>query len=144
MVRPLLALLLVPALAVAAPVPKALKAKGSPLDGWWRKLVPEREDGPLEETDLIWEIRGEEMFIWHDGEAEGRPSTYRLVPPADGGAGQIDFVPNPGGGITHTSLGLFALDGDMLTICVAAPRPTGVGAGNGRRVFPFRRTHAPK
>jgi uncharacterized protein (TIGR03067 family) len=133
------------AASLAAPGPKGVKATGSLLDGMWQKLEQETAGGPLIETELIWEIRGEDLFIRHVGEAQSRSGSYTLVRPAGGDADQVDFVSTGGGVRPRTLPAVFALDGDFLTICLALQgnRPGDCKEGKGRRVLAFKRVPDP-
>jgi uncharacterized protein (TIGR03067 family) len=144
--RTLLALLLVPALAVAAPVPKAVKRPPS-LDGRWElvELVAGGRD-VAGSNPWVWEVRGEQLTQYHrqpDGTLRPDESgVRRLVQPAGGGAEDLDYTTTDAAGefVYH---GLAAVDGDELVVCyptvAAAPRPAERKAGLGVNYCRFRR-----
>lgn len=146
MPRQLLALLFVPALAVAAPVPKSLK-KPSPLDGRW-DVVAMNFDG-VDATAMnpdVWVIRGEKVTRF----SKGRDGTLHPLAPQfayalerGAEADHINYVFGAGrvGAMQYSAL--FTQDGDTLTLAHGTtsdkPRPSDLKPGRGITVLQFKR-----
>ena len=94
--RTLIVFGLLAGVAVAAPVPKALKAKAPNLDGTWELVQQNNNDREVPKlSPWRWEIAGEEMFRhWGNGDGTFRREKQNcwLVRPADGGADEVDYV----------------------------------------------------
>lgn len=130
--RPFALTLLVAASAVAAPVPKEIKAKAASLDGKWE--IVELKCGTLDVTNLnpwVWEISGEKLTIYNRQESgelklNDPTTTTTLVRPASGGAEDVDYVRDDGKQ-PRVFKGLVSVDEKELVICFSdpnQPRPT--------------------
>lgn len=155
MFRVLPALLLVPALALAAPVPKEVKKERPTLDGTWELSSSESGGQKVAEKGQTWQIDGEALVIRY-GKAVASNVRYTLVAPKDGGADAVDFVSRsdrgavagqPKGEIVFTQKGVYAVDGDTLTLCLnlrGEDRPAECKPGKGLVVYTFKRVKAEK
>lgn len=146
MTRHLFAILLAPALTLAAPVPKSLR-KADPLDGRWDvvSMTVRGADATAMNPD-VWVIRGGKVTRF----SKGRDGTlYPLAPQfayaLERGqeAGHVDYVFGVGSAEAMRFAGLFTLDGDTLTLAhginVDSPRPSDLKPGRGVTVFQFKR-----
>lgn len=124
MARPLFALLLLPLLAVAAPVPKSIKAKPN-LDGRW--VTTERTIGRRDMTDVpwVWEINGEELrnFVLADDNrlipTQPDDTKITLSAPDPSRPNELDYTYASGRG-KGVLRGRMAWDGDEFVICFEA------------------------
>lgn len=146
MFRFLPALLLVPALALATPVPKALVKEERPnLDGTW-ELVSTDSGGRVQaEKWQTWEIEGETLIIRNE---KFGPDHVRnaLVAPKEGKPHELDFVTRYDTGQALTQKGVYSVDGDTFTLCVAitGDRPSENKPGAGVVVYTFKRVKPKK
>lgn len=148
MLRSLFVLLVAAVSLVAAPVPKALKAKPT-LNGRW-ELVEQNHDGKDQPNfaKWMWVIDGEQLsFRRPDRGGVYQPSETHiqaaLVPATGGHTGEVDYHSGSGG---HTTVyrALIELDGDELIVCFEnrgnAERPTQAKPGPRVLHFRFKRT----
>ena len=122
------------------------KAPG-PLDGVWR-FVSLKGDGEDAPADVIktwrWTVRGGEL-VWNDGDRETDRSSLLLAPDKDPKA--IDLTGPDQNGKVKTIRGIYRLDGDRLTACLAegkqarpdAPRPERFEAVEGTSLIVLER-----
>jgi hypothetical protein len=150
MPRVLFALVLLPVLATAAPVPKSPKSERVSLEGTWRMQETTAEAGttPLD-VDLTWTVRGEELTVRRAGEVQPPGKTgggYALKDPGGGGAGALDYVVKYDTGASQTLPGLFAVGGDVFTFCVAlkGDRAGECKPGADRILYTFKRLPEPE
>lgn len=145
MARIALCCLLLPALAVAAPVPKAVKAKPPAYDGLWELVQQSNNDREVPKiSPWRWEISGEELVRhWGNGDGTFRRERQNcwFVKPEGGGPGEMDYVT----GFDRKSTAYKAravIDGDELTVCWAdgnRGRPTDLKPGPGMNYYRFKR-----
>jgi uncharacterized protein (TIGR03067 family) len=147
MIRTSFVLLLASA-AVAAPVPKGMKAKPPTMDGKW-ELVEQNHQNRDEPTfsKWMWVIDGEALsFCRPDGQGVYQPSETNLqatiVPISGGKAGEMDYT-LAGNGQPTLYRTLVELDGDELRVCFEntnnAKRPTEVKPDSRILYFRFKR-----
>jgi uncharacterized protein (TIGR03067 family) len=86
-----------PAVALAAPVPKALKAK-SMLDGRWQTVERFVLGEDVSATQAMeWVVEGDQLTLY-DRQSDGRvtlaapDATVTLTPPKAGGPNELDFL----------------------------------------------------
>ena len=136
-----------------APLPKVPK-KTATIDGTWevveRHVNGRRDDArvshPLDDHGGVAaiEMRGRAGFRRVAG------FTYRLVKPAGGRAGEIDYVLTPADGDTPPSAfrGRFELDGDTLKVCRShspeQDRPAGCEPSAGTDLYVLKRANGAK
>jgi uncharacterized protein (TIGR03067 family) len=115
-------------LLVAAPVPKALKARKTDaelLEGRWEVVTLDRGGGPQprkgDDAEIYWEFKSGKLFIGAD---DGETRSWRKL--------EVDPTTNPkqlsfGWETVFTGLAVYEIDGDTLNVCVnqlEQPRPT--------------------
>jgi hypothetical protein len=124
--RALVLALLFASAAVAAPVPKALKAATDVnLDGKWE--VVELWSGMSDVAKLnpwVWEIKGESLtvFIQEKGTLKLYDPNMKttLTRPADGGADAIDYLRDDGKS-PMTFKGTAVIENEQLILCFDGP-----------------------
>ena len=119
-----------------------------PLDGTWRMreyVMDGTASRPV--AEVTWTVREAELVIRHDGVVQRPPGAtgYALTALDGRGAGAVDYVVRYASGRTHTLPGVFAVDGDTLSLCVPVleERPTDCTPGPDRIVYTFERVAAP-
>jgi len=145
----LLAALVLPAVIVAAPVPKE-KGKATAIDGTWemveRHLSGTRDDSA---STTRWVVDGKSLAIeMRDKGGQFRKlagATYRLQRPEGDPANAIDYthVPADNGTPASTFGGIFESDDDTLKVCLPSSpgrdRPTEFKALAGTNLYVFKR-----
>jgi uncharacterized protein (TIGR03067 family) len=119
-----------PAIAVAAPVPKGLKAKT--LDGTWEVVEQHSRGNKLKPSYTIrWTIDGDKLTIERIARAgmnvaqPVNPPNYSLVKPDAGKPDEVNYTITYGdGGRVRSYPGRLELDGDTLRLCYE-PRADG-------------------
>ena len=119
------------AVAFAAPVPKAVKAKAPALDGRWECLELNANDADVTKGNpWVWDIAGEKLTIHRRGNGQLRPNeanmTTSLTWPDPAKPEEVDYIRDNGTGKTVFK-GRFVIDGDKLTVCYdtnGGDRPT--------------------
>lgn len=145
--RATIMMLLTGSAAVAAPVPKAIKAKAASLDGRWE--IVELKSGTLDVTHLnpwVWEIGGERLTVYNRQEDGSlKPNDPRtgttLVRPAAGGSEDVDYVRDDGK-MPMVFKGLVSVNETELVICFSdpnQPRPSERKAGERVSYYRFKR-----
>jgi uncharacterized protein (TIGR03067 family) len=127
----LLALLLLASAAVAAPVPKAVKAKAPPLDGRWECVELNANNSDATKSNpWVWDIDGEKLTIHRRINGELRPNEQNMATsltwPDPAKPEEVDYI-RTGRNSKQVFKGRFVVDGDKLTICYATDggdRPT--------------------
>lgn len=122
----------------------AAKQELSRHRGTWQvtSLVREgRESSPEINRSIVREVDGDHVVWKRDGQSFAG-TTISLDPKADPPA--IDVIPDGGPSRGERVLGIYKLDGDALTICMASPggpRPRTFAAaeGSGNTLTTFRR-----
>jgi uncharacterized protein (TIGR03067 family) len=144
-VRTLVALLLFAAPLLAAPVPKALKAKPpASLDGRWKMESQEAngKSGPPSERDYnTWVVAGDTMHLVRDGDAtkEGVYPCRFVSDPRDDGPRTFEYKVDQNG---YHRRGVCELDGDTLRVAFsgdANTRPAAVQSSDTVTVYTFKR-----
>jgi uncharacterized protein (TIGR03067 family) len=136
--RPLLALLLVPLLAVAAPVPKGVKraSDAESLQGRWVGVTFDNGLGPVPD-DLSWfEVTGDVLSNRARNVNEFAAQKFNLDPTHTPRRLDIDV----GGGRFVRSI--YQLDGDTLRWCMSGSwdtYPTEFKGGGGFHCYEFKR-----
>jgi uncharacterized protein (TIGR03067 family) len=129
--RVLLVLLGLTAAAVAAPVPKAVKAKAPALDGRWECVELNANDWDATKSNpWVWDIDGEKLTIHVRTNGQLRPNernmTTTLTRPDPSKPEEVDYH-RDGNGTKSVFKGRFVIDGDKLTVCydtTGGDRPT--------------------
>lgn len=135
-----LALLLLAATALAAPVPKvvAKKTDAELLEGRWECVTLDGGQGPKadKESAMYWFTVRDGKLTTGYGDGKGYDAvTFKLAP--DQSPKQIDIT---SGGVVLPCI--YKLDDDTLTWCHPQdkqPRPTEFKGGNGHYCFVFKR-----
>lgn len=141
----LLALLLTSA-ALAAPVPKGLKAKAPSLDGRWEVVqVTIHEKDFTRLNRRLWVIEGERLTIYdrEDGRLvlASPETTTTLVRPAVGGVEDVDYILDEGQ-TRRVFKGIAAVLEGELNICYGDegnPRPGQMKPGAGLTCLKLKR-----
>lgn len=145
--RPALALLLIAAPLIAAPVPKALKRPPASLDGRWR-VESHEENGrvmPPPKGDYnLWVVAGDTMQLVREGDTtkEGVYPCRFVSEPRDDGPRTFEYKVDSNG---YHRRGVCELDGDTLRVAfgstadAAGQPPAAVKSGDGVTVYTFRR-----
>ncbi|MFY7952861.1 MAG: TIGR03067 domain-containing protein [Armatimonadaceae bacterium] len=141
-----LAALLFTSLAVAAPVPKAVKAKAPSLDGRWECVELNANDSDATKANpWVWDIEGEKLTIHRRINGELRPNemnmTTTLAWPDPAKPEEVDYHRN-GNGTKSVFKGRFVIDGDKLTVCYATDggdRPSELKADKRYHFVRFKR-----
>jgi hypothetical protein len=143
--RPLLTLLLVPALGAAAPVPKEKPPPPLDLDGTWESVEVTIGGGGAGQTfNRVWVIEGEQVTesVAGRGGRLQQVDTRKLSRPDGGKAGEVDFVSSAGGRVT-VNRSVVERKGDELVVCYPTtpdtPRPAELKAGSGVTFIRFQR-----
>ncbi len=134
--RVLLVTACVAAVAIAAPVPKAVKAKAPSLDGRWECVELNANDADVTKGNpWVWDIDGEKLTIHRRDNGQLRPNeanmTTRLVCTDPAKPEEIDYIRDGNNG-KSVFKGRFVIDGDKLTVCYdtnGGDRPTELKAG---------------
>jgi len=146
MFRVVLAVLVLPVLAVAAPVPKAVKAKAPAFDGVWELVQQnnnDREVGKL--NPWRWEINGDELVRhWGNGDGSFRREKQNcwFVKPEGGGADEMDYVTGFDKNSSSTYKTRVVTDGNEMTVCWgdgSRTRPAELKPGPGVNYYRFKR-----
>ena len=131
--------------AVAAPVPKALKAKAANFDGKWELVRQNNSNKEVAQiSPWIWEIDGETLTLhWGNGDGTFRKSKFAsaFVRPADAQSDEMDYVYNPTNG-GKPSLGRATVEAYEFVVCWAEggnPRPGDITPGPGVNYYRFKR-----
>ena len=136
MVRTLLAGVLFAAVASAAPVPKDFRKPKPKLDGQWKVTSYETNGRASKVASILnqtWAFDGENLTITRASAAKGvAPTKVKVRADAKTKPMAFDYVLNA----DATRLGVFAVDGDTLTICLTVntslgERPTNLDGGTG-------------
>lgn len=135
---------LIVALAVACLGDEAAEEESRLQQGTWQVVSSVREDkeAPADIMSQITRTVEGDHVIWH---RSGRPfggTTLVLDPTQEPKA--LDAIPDGGPNRGKHLLGIYRLEGDRLTICMAdpgKPRPTAfeAGKGSGRTLMTFRK-----
>jgi uncharacterized protein (TIGR03067 family) len=137
-------ILLALALTVAAPGPKDPPKKDvDPLLGQW--VGEKAETGgmplPVPVGGMSMEFKPDGKLVMTDGGKPPEEAGYKADPKKD--PHEIDVVPPAAGGKVMTMLGIYKVDGDSLTLCLAAAgeRPTKFesAAGQATILLTFKR-----
>lgn len=126
MLRPLIAVLLASAVAVAAPVPKSLK-KAPALDGRWEATILRSSGGNfLNQSNLwVWDFDGEKVTR-HYKQPDGtmrQDGTATLTRPDASSPQEVDYN-LPSGNSSTLFRARIEIDGDELTINFAEANET--------------------
>jgi uncharacterized protein (TIGR03067 family) len=112
--------------------------------GTWRvtSFVADGAEAPPEVAGEMSRVVEGDHVVWKRGGTSFAGTTVELDPAADPKA--IDVIPDGGKLKGKRVLGIYRLDGDTLTICMAGPdqdRPHefAAGKGSGRTLMTFRR-----
>jgi hypothetical protein len=146
MLRAFVGLVLATSVAVAAPVPKVLKAKAPELDGWW--TTAERVNQGKDVTEpWVWQISGERLTTYSPSRGdvlrrthEGATTTFVRPDPAK--PDELDYRYSDGR-LELVYRGRVKWDGDEWVFCFAeagADRPAEVKAGKDVYYLRFKRT----
>lgn len=114
---------MLPAVAVAAPVPKGLKSKS--LDGTWEVVEQHSRGNKVNSTVQIrWTIDGDKLTIgrFQKGQAiilqQANPPVYSLVKPDAGKPNEVDYtITYENGGRARTYPGRLEVEGDAMRFC---------------------------
>lgn len=135
--------------ALAAPVPKDF-VKTAKQDGKWKMTAYEangRESKSAAILSQTWAIVGENLTVTREaggkGGGKGGPGLLtmkmKLKTDPKKSPAELDYIQAGGG----TRIGVFAVDGDTLTVCLAlgpdAERPTNLDGGPGVQKYTFTR-----
>ena len=125
-------------LALAAPVPRALKASDATvIVGEWELVKGTYSGQPFESADgTKWTLNADGTAV-RDRPKQGRATAkYKLDPAAD--PKTFDWDTDEG----NQFLGVYELDGDTFKVCLRADaaRPTKLTDTQGSYVFEFKRT----
>ena len=144
MVRPLLAGVLFATVALAAPVPKDFLKPKPKLDGRWKVTSYETNGRPTTAVSILnqtWAFDGENLTITRATAPKGAAATKIKV--------RADVTTKPMAfdyilSAATTRLGVFAVDGDTLTVCLTintslGERPTDLDGGTGTLKYTFTR-----
>ena len=133
------------ALTVAAPAPKEPPKKdANPLLGEW---VGEKAEAagmplPVPAGGVSMEIKPDGTMVMKEGSKAPEEVGYTTNPKKD--PHEIDLTPPAAGGKAMTMLGIYKVEGDTLTLCLAAAggRPTKFepAAGQATILMTFKRT----
>jgi uncharacterized protein (TIGR03067 family) len=137
--------LLALALVVAAPAPKDKDTKkdGLLLVGEWVGEKAEVAGMPLPApvSEMRMEFKADGKAVLRDGAKPAEEASYTADPKKD--PAEIDLTPPPTGGKAETLLGIYKVEGDTLTLCLAAAggRPTKFesAAGSANMLLTFKR-----
>lgn len=146
MSRVLIALALLPLLAVAAPVPKSLKNRPPvSLDGTWEVVEINYDGKRSSEGTRFWTIDGSSVLLWNrDWVCVGGFEWKSL----SGGFGDFDRTvigAQFGQVVERTDIypGVHEASGDILVVCTASvaggDRPTDCTTGKGRARYELKR-----
>lgn len=142
-----LVVLLFASLAVAAPVPKAAKAKLLNLDGKWETAERVVLGDDVSKTQgMVWEVSGKALTLYDRRDQTLSPATQptatvTLAPPEGGAADEIDFL-FVEGDRRELFKGRTRWDGDDLLVSFARPdadRPAEVKATASVYHYRFKR-----
>lgn len=147
-----IALLLLAAPLLAAPVPKDLKKKDVRLDGKW-EAVEYYYNGKIVLNNVVvtWVIDGEKLSIDQVARGVGQVGdtadvTYALVKPDGGAANAIDYTYTNTSTPKRTIPGVFELEADSLKFCwtnaASGERPTECKPSLGTGMYVFKRKDA--
>jgi uncharacterized protein (TIGR03067 family) len=132
---------------VAAPVPKALKAKAPNLDGKWQAVeMLSNGDDMLPNNPWAWEIRGDAVTIFNirgDGSLQPNDPTTKTTfsRPDTAGPDELDYTRDDGT-VRRLFRGRVRLTGDELVLCfgeVDGPRVTELKPGKTTYYYRFQR-----
>jgi uncharacterized protein (TIGR03067 family) len=145
MVRIALVAIFLSGVAVAAPVPKAVKAKAPAFDGVWELVQQNNNNSEVPKiSPWKWEIAGEELYRhWGNGDGTFRRETQNcwLVRPKDGGPDDVDYVTgHDRQSATYTARAV--VEGDEMTVCWTdgnRGRPADLKPGPGVNYYRFKR-----
>jgi uncharacterized protein (TIGR03067 family) len=137
--------LLALALVVAAPAPKDKDTKkdGPAFVGEWVGVKAEVAGIPLPATvgEMRMEFKANGKVMLKDGDKAAEEGSYTADPKKD--PAEIDLTPPPTGGKAETLVGIYKVEGDTLTLClaVAGVRPTSFEspAGSANMLLTFKR-----
>jgi len=148
MPRPLLVLVLVPVLTVAAPVPKSLKNQRPNFDGGWDVTEVYTDGRRLELGAFQWWVAAGEVYRGPDLKREPGETCPALECPADARPGQVNYVLRHEGKLLSTSPALFEFDGEVLRVCYAGnrhpDRPTDLVPAEGNTLLVLKRIKGAK
>lgn len=141
-----LVVLLFASLAVAAPVPKAVKAKALSLDGRWECVELNANDSDATKANpWVWDIDGTQLTIHRRINGQLRPNernmSTTLVWPDPAKPEEVDYH-RDGNGTKTVFKGRFVIDGDQLTVCYATDggdRPSELKADKRYHFVRFKR-----
>lgn len=142
-----LAVIVLASAAVAAPVPKSVKAKSPDFTGTWE--IVELRSGLQDVTALnpkVWVIEGNVITSYHRNKLDGKLNpwepnmTLTLERPEGGGVDDIDYV-RVGPNDNMRLKGVVRVTDDELTICYCfgGDRPTEVKASEKVSVERYKR-----
>lgn len=117
--------------------------------GTWAvtRFVRDGKESPAELVNSIVRIVDGDHVVWKRDGKSFAGTKVELDPAAD--PKTIDVLPDGGPSFGKRVLGIYKMDGDVLTICMAdpeKPRPDGfqAGEGSGRTLMTFRRQAMPR
>lgn len=145
MVRFALVAVFLSGVAVAAPVPKAVKAKAPAFDGTWELVQQNNNDREVPKlSPWRWEISGDELYRhWGNGDGTFRRERQNcwLVKAEGGGPDERDYVTGHDRN-SSTYKTRVVIDGDEMTVCWTdgnRGRPTNLKPGPGVNYYRFKR-----
>ena len=133
------------AVAVAAPVPKAVKPKATNFDGTWELVEQSNDNRPVATiSPWRWTIDGDALTrASGTGDGSFRPYTQPalFVRPADAQSNEMDYVPDAG---RRESVcpGRAVIENDEFVVCwtsAGKPRPAELKPGPGVNYYRFKR-----
>jgi uncharacterized protein (TIGR03067 family) len=109
---------LILALAIAAPGTKDSPKKESSIVGEWtgQKATFGGEDRPIPEGGVVFEFTADGKVTIREAKKNPEPADYKVDPKKD--PAEIDVTP-PAGEKQPTMLGIYKVEKDILTICMA-------------------------
>jgi uncharacterized protein (TIGR03067 family) len=142
MVRTLLAGALFASATFAAPVPKDFVKPKPKLDGQWTVTAYESNGRALKTSSILnqtWTFSGDSLSITRATAPKGAAPTKVRVR-VDPKSTEFDYILST----ASTRLGLYAIEGDTLTVCMTintttGVRPTNLDGGTGILKYVFKR-----